>query len=141
MINRSTLIILAIVAVFGGGAIIFYSYYPLSLGGVPKIQVMPPSYNFGDIPQAPINHTFIVKNTGTAPLEIRRVSTSCGCTSAKISNERLLPNEETDFLVTFAPNLDGMVGETLIIAYIKSNDPEKPEVEVELRANVIPSKN
>lgn len=145
-INRSTLIILAIVAVLGGGAIIFYNYYPSGSGGgvggeggVPKIQVMPSSYNFGDIPSKAVNHTFVVKNIGTSPLEIRRVSTSCGCTSAEISKETIFPNQEANLFVKFDPNLmeEKVEGEVLRIVYIKSNDPEQPEIEVELRANVM----
>lgn len=135
-INKSTLIILGVIVVLG--VIIFYNSLG-SGGGVPRIQVIPSSYDFGNMPHEAVNHTFMVKNMGTGPLEIKRVSTSCGCTSAKISLEKILPNQVANLWVKFDPNLmeEKVEGEVLRVVYIKSNDPEQPEVEVEIKANVI----
>ncbi len=104
----------------------------------PKIEVIPGSYDFGVIPYEKVEHTFLVKNTGTAPLEIKGVSTSCGCTKAAVESETIMPGEATKLLVTFDPNImgDNEVGEILRVIYIKSNDPSQPEVEIEIKANV-----
>lgn len=104
----------------------------------PKIEITPGSYDFGVIPYEKVEHTFSVKNEGTAPLEIKGVSTSCGCTKAAVESETIMPGEATNLLVTFDPNImgDNEVGEILRVIYVKSNDPSQPEVEVEIMANV-----
>jgi len=104
----------------------------------PKIEIIPDSYDFGNVPYEKIKHTFLVRNAGAAPLEIKGVSTSCGCTKATVESETIMPGETTNLLVTFDPNImgDNETGEILRVIYIKSNDPGQPEVEVEIKANV-----
>ena len=123
-----TIIIIALIAIAAGGCV----------NKTPKIELIPDSYDFGDVPYEKIEHTFLVRNAGAAPLEIRGVSTSCGCTKAAVESETIMPGETTNLLVTFDPNImgDNETGELLRVIYIKSNDPEQPEVEVEIRANV-----
>ena len=129
--------VLALIAVFG-----VYGYINVNKGA-PKIEITPNSYDFGDIPYEKVEHTFLIKNIGTKPLEIKGVSTSCGCTKAAVESETIMPGETTNLLVTFDPNImgDNEVGKILRIAYIKSNDPEQPEVEVKITANVIKIKD
>ena len=130
-------IVLVIIAMFG-----VYGYFILGKGA-PKIEVAPSSYDFGDILYEKVEHTFLIKNTGTKLLEIKGVSTSCGCTKAAVESEKIMPSETTNLLVTFDPNImgDNEVGKILRIIYVKSNDPEQPEVEIKITANVIKIKD
>ena len=76
---------------------------------------------------------------GDRPLEIPKVSTSCACTKAPISQSRLKKGGHARLHVTLNPTLmdaQEMESEALRIVYIKSNDPERPEVQIELRAFV-----
>lgn len=133
--NRFIFFIILITIIVIGA--IIYSYF--NIEKKPVIQVTPPSYDFGDIPQEVVSHVFKVENTGESTLEILRVSTSCGCTTASVESTTLAPNQFTNLTVTFDPNAmeEEIEDQILRIIYIKSNDPENPEVEIEITANVI----
>jgi hypothetical protein len=103
----------------------------------PRIQVVPGSYDFGDISSTAVEYTFSVRNVGDAPLEIMDLSTSCGCTTVSISAERIVPGQAADLRVTFDPNYHGTEGRVFRLVFIKSNDPVQPEVQLEIRANVV----
>ncbi len=122
-----------------------YSYFSLNQPPLPRIAIIPSSYNFGVVPYRAVTKSFTVRNIGRAPLLITGISTSCGCTSAKIEStsarigkEELLPGEETELLVTFDPNLmeERLKGEIYRVVYVKSNDPKQPEAEIEIRATL-----
>ena len=84
-------------------------------------------------------HAFDMNDDGLPDvLEINGLSTSCGCTKAAVESETIMPGKTTNLLVTFDPNImgDDEVGDILRVIYIKSNDPNQPEVEVEIKANV-----
>ncbi len=138
-VNSTHIIFVVIVIIII--AAVFYGYFNLqnSGGGGPRIRFTPRSYDFGDIQPQLVEHTFVVKNIGNAPLLIKKVTTSCACTKATIDSEEILPNQTANLLVTFDPNLmeEEVKGNVLRIVYIKSNDPEKPEVEIEIKANVL----
>jgi hypothetical protein len=121
-----------------------YGYLRSGTQDPPRIEVTPSSYDFGEIsPTEKAVVEFQVKNTGGSPLEITRVSTSCGCTTAEIEDELLLPGETTTLHVTFDPQVmytEGLAEEEILrVIYVRSNDPDRPEVEVELRGRVVPS--
>jgi hypothetical protein len=105
----------------------------------PKIEVTPTLIDLGDVAKEGFNYTFTVKNIGDKPLKIERVSTSCGCTLATIKSELIMPNVGTDLLVTFNPKLmeEEVKGKISRIIFIKSNDPENPDVEIKITANVV----
>ena len=104
----------------------------------PKILVEPEQWDFGEVKYGQVlEYTFKVKNLGEKDLEIKRVATSCACTTAKISQEKIEPDQETSLLVTYDTGAMGELhgrGKQERIIYVKSNDPEKPQVEVIIRA-------
>jgi hypothetical protein len=121
-----------------------YGYLRSGAHGPPQIEAPPRLYDFGELP--PIEKAVVeyrVRNTGGSPLEITRVSTSCGCTTAEIEDEVLLPGETTTLHVTFDPQVmltEGLTDEEIVrIIYLKTNDPDHPEMEVELRGRVVPT--
>jgi len=107
--------------------------------GVPRIEITPSNMDIGNVTKEGFNYTFTVRNTGKKTLDIGKVSTSCGCTLAKIDSEQISPGESTGFHVTFNPKLmeEEVKGKISRIIFIKSSDPENPEVEIKITANVI----
>lgn len=109
----------------------------------PKIEITPAFYNLGTVVYGQVaKYNFTATNRGSAPLEIIRLSTSCGCTKAFIAEDKKIiqPQQSAEILVTFDPAThkdDTDLGEITRIVYVKSNDPLRPEVEIELRAKVI----
>ncbi|NOZ83183.1 MAG: DUF1573 domain-containing protein [Euryarchaeota archaeon] len=129
-------LVLALVgAVIAGAAILAY----LSAGGAPKAVVVPPSYDFGRVPYTEVVATLRLVNTGDAPLVVEGVSTSCGCTRAEVSKSYLKPGEEAELRISFDPRRMGteIEGEVYREVYILTNDPEKPELVVPVRAVVV----
>ncbi len=108
--------------------------------GLPKIEVRPESFDFGEIEYGEIvRYTFKVKNLGDEVLEIKRVATSCGCTTAEVTKDRIAPGEEADLNVAYdtgAMSGPHGKGEQERIIYVKSNDPISPQVEVTITAYV-----
>lgn len=100
----------------------------------PKITVEPKVYDFGDIKfGAIVEHRFKVENIGDKTLEIKRLSTSCACTKARIDKEKLEPGEKTELLVTYDPATMGrkIIGKRVArFIYLKSNDLTNPQEEV-----------
>lgn len=70
-----------------------------------QISVDELSYNFGTINEAdgPASHVFIIRNTGTGPLVITRVTASCGCTQPEYSKEPIAPGKTGELKITFDP--------------------------------------
>jgi Protein of unknown function (DUF1573) len=60
------------------------------------------NYEYGDIKQGDkVTHTFIIKNVGGAPLEIKDCKASCGCTQPEYSFEPIMPGQSSNIKVTF----------------------------------------
>lgn len=108
---------------------------------IAKIEITPKSFDSGEVEYGKIaEYRFRVKNTGAEILEIKRVATSCACTSAKIDKEKIEPGEETELLVSYDTAAMGSgshaKGKQERIIYVKSNDPVNPQVEVIVYAYV-----
>ncbi len=102
----------------------------------PRIVVEPPSQDLGEMPQEPLELTYTVRNEGGSPLQIKKVSTSCDCTQATIDREIIPPGESAQLRVTLDPTEDNLYGNLLRIIYLRSNDPDTPEAEVEFRVSI-----
>lgn len=50
---------------------------------------------------------FLIKNTGSNPLIITNVSTTCGCTVPKWSKQPVLPNDITEISLQITPDAEG----------------------------------
>ena len=107
-------------------------------GGTPEAVVSPANYNFGEVGPEPVTTTFAVSNSGDGPLQIKRVTTSCGCTTAEISSQTVAPGQSADLTVTFDPQAHaGAVGQMVRFVYLRTNDPAAAEVEIQISANVV----
>ncbi len=75
-----------------------------------KISFSEKSWSFGDIRDGDIvKHDFKFKNTGNAPLEVKNVTATCGCTQPSFPFLPIAPGEEGVISVTF--NSTGKINE------------------------------
>ncbi len=109
----------------------------------PRLEVSPESFDFGTVVYGEVaEQSFELKNIGSKALEILRLSTSCGCTKAKMAegDKVIAPGESVKMEVSFDPAVhkdDSDLGELTRVVYIRTNDSEIPETEVEIFANVV----
>jgi hypothetical protein len=103
----------------------------------PRISCPEEVWDLGQVPQGQeYKHKFVVQNIGNSQLEIRQVVPSCQCAAAMPERNRLEPSEETYVEVslrtlTYTGNLHKTVT-------IQSNDATKPQVQLQIRAEVMP---
>jgi hypothetical protein len=101
----------------------------------PKMEIVEPVYDAGDIYRTTpkIEHSFVIKNTGTADLQILKARPGCGCTV-------------TEFDKVIVPNATGKVNATVDISHFKgniekgidieTNDPTQAKAHLSIKANV-----
>jgi Protein of unknown function (DUF1573) len=108
-------------------------------GGSPTLAILPATYDFGAIAEdAPVTATLQVANTGRGKLIISGITTSCGCTTAKVDEAELTPGAVTNLTITFDPQAHpGLYGPLLRMVYLHSNDPAQPEVEVPVTVDIL----
>ncbi|HLD28413.1 MAG TPA: DUF1573 domain-containing protein [Patescibacteria group bacterium] len=138
--------ILAMIAVYGYTKTNDNGYANTNANAViggPAAEVSPKTYDFNMVVYGEIaSHIFQISNLGNQPLEILKVSTSCGCTKAAVAEaDRIVaPGQSVNMIVTFDPAIhkdDTDLGPLTRIIYITTNDPNNPEIEAEITANVI----
>ena len=127
--------------------IVTLSTAALAQVGPPKIEVSPTVYDFGTIAgTVQVETTISVHNAGESTLEILSVTTSCGCTRAHIADEKIAPGQTTTVKIIFDARSHVGEREVLLtepeavthVVYLRTNDPARPEVEIEIRAMVMP---
>lgn len=107
----------------------------------PKIEISPSFYDFGEVKFGKIaEYKFIIENKGSKALEIKRLATSCSCTTAKTNKEILNPGEAADLFVSYDTAAMGSgthgTGNQERIIYVKTNDPANPQATVKIHAYV-----
>jgi hypothetical protein len=75
-----------------------------------------------------------VRNEGGSELQIEKITTSCDCTKAVIGQEKIAAGESAALTVSLDPTEDNLYGDITRVIYLRSNDPENPEVSVEFHA-------
>lgn len=94
------------------------------------------SKDFGDITQGDrVSHTFVLTNSGSAPLIISNVAATCGCTVPKWPKEPIAPGAKAEVEVSF--NSAGKMGKQNSVVRIYSNASE-PIEKISLISNVLP---
>jgi hypothetical protein len=109
-----------------------------AIGSPGEVELSAREFDFGTIPNiGPVSQTFQVRNVGRGELEITGVSTSCGCTTAEISDPRLSPGAAIDLTVTYDPQAHGgETGQFMRVVYVRSNDPDTPEASLTIWVTV-----
>jgi hypothetical protein len=109
-------------------------------GGAPDIDLAQSQTDIGVVTNGEIPTIEIpVRNLGTGDLIIEAVTTSCGCTSASITPEVIPAGGTGTLAIRYDSGAHGPdeVGPVMRQIFIASNDPDKPEVEFRLIAEVI----
>jgi hypothetical protein len=101
----------------------------------PKMIFEHESWDFGRVNQGEmLTHVFPFSNEGNDALHINRVRTSCGCTAALVSEEKVLPGKTGEIKVDF--NTQGYEGEVSKYIYVETNDPQNPKKQLTVTARI-----
>jgi hypothetical protein len=103
--------------------------------GSPVIVIDKPVHDFGAVPEGgAARHLFKVRNTGKAPLEIKSVTASCGCTAAAPKEKQIAPGGSGEIEVSF--DTRGRPGKTEKTVTVASNDPRTPTTILTIKVHV-----
>jgi hypothetical protein len=104
----------------------------------PRIAVEPPSFDFGKaLPQKALRREFSIRNFGDQDLVIEDVSTTCGCTTAPLdpAEKVVKAGGSTALRVTLTTSsAPGRMSQRVLV---RSNDPERPTLEIKVYASVV----
>ena len=108
-----------------------YTYRPPLPKGTPQpdVTVTPTNRDLGSVGSTDVvNLIYAVVNEGNEDLVVDRVVTSCGCTTAELSNNIIPPGHRADLKVRFDAGFHKMApGEQVVrIVSLKTNDPDTP---------------
>jgi hypothetical protein len=110
-------------------------------GGTPELVLGDTEVDLGEVVNGEVLTIEIpIQNTGDKELVIEAVTTSCGCTSAEVTPERIAPGGEGVLHIQYDSGAHGPEANGPVIRqiFIASNDPDQPEAEFRVLANVIP---
>ncbi|MGB3777801.1 MAG: DUF1573 domain-containing protein [Tunicatimonas sp.] len=104
----------------------------------PKIVFAEDTHDFGDIEQGTkVSHVFDFENSGTQPLILSNVLTTCGCTATDWPREPVAPGDGGKIEVSF--NSAGKMGKQNKVITVVSNAVNAQE-RVKIITNVLPKK-
>lgn len=107
-------------------------------GPRPQMTIETPFFNMGDIsPGSLVQHEFILKNQGTADLELQDVRPSCGCTVASY-DKIIAPGAEGKVLLKVRVYQEWAGQDISKSVWLVSNDPEFPQSTLTLSGRVLP---
>ncbi len=102
----------------------------------PRLAVEPAGFDFGRLREGvTVSKTFVLRNVGSATLNIEKVSKDCGCTVVEGWKERLAPGETTEMKV--ALRVGQSRGRLVRNVMVKSNDSESPLTEIKIKAEIV----
>jgi len=100
-----------------------------------KKAIDPYTWDFGYISKdVVVKHEFEIKNNLNRVLNIKDVSTSCGCTASEAKKKVLEPGEGTQIIVEF--NSKGYSGNASQFVYVSTDDPDNPILKYTIKAFV-----
>jgi uncharacterized protein (DUF58 family) len=102
----------------------------------PVITFEESTHDFGDIAQGEkVSHVFKFKNTGSAPLILQNVQTTCGCTATDWPRDPVAPGKSGQITASF--NSAGKMGKQNKVITVISNASNSPE-RVSIVTNILP---
>lgn len=107
--------------------------------GTPNVEFKTTEHNFGKIAEeiGQASCSFEFTNTGTAPLIINSVRTSCGCTTPSYTKEPVLPGQKGNIKVAYSTT--GRVGAFSKSITIFTNVPDAT-YRLTIKGEVLPRK-
>lgn len=108
---------------------------PAQAADQPKIKIPVREFDAGIISKGDkVNHTFTVKNTGSAALSISQVKPSCGCTVAEYDKD-IAPGGEGKIQANIKTDHFGY-GPFIKTIRVSSNDPVEPTITLTMRGTI-----
>ncbi len=110
--------------------------------GAPDLDLGQDEVDLGQVINGQISRIEVpVQNAGNAPLKIEAVSTSCGCTTATVEPLEIPAGGTGTLRVEFDSGAHGPEanGPVMRQVFIASNDPNLPEAEFRIVAEVLPA--
>jgi hypothetical protein len=102
----------------------------------PRVSLPETSFDFGRVYEdKQLTHTFIIRNPGSAPLEIRNVDPDCACTVASY-DRRIAPGGQGAITLSIKPY--SVMHQFLKHTRVEVNDPDQPELTLTLKGVVQP---
>jgi hypothetical protein len=113
------------------------SFLP-SDGPQPKLEIPQDYWSFGQIgPRDVVDHTYVLKNTGEAPLTISRIYTTCGCTTAELTARVIPPGKSALLRLILDAGFHDVRGQQVKRGIIiENNDRKRSKTEIWVRASV-----
>jgi hypothetical protein len=111
-------------------------FWVTAAAAAPEIAIDQSAFNFGSIHQGKkVEHLFIIKNKGDAPLTIKSVRPSCGCTAASITTSVISPGKTGGIKASFdSSKFAGAIQKTVAV---DTNDPKAPTSTLTLTGTVV----
>lgn len=109
--------------------------------GQPQIALDSETLELGEVVNGEVvTRDVTVFNRGAADLTVAAVVTSCGCTTATLEPMTIPAGGSGVLHVEFDSGAHGpeLTGELIRQVFIASNDPERPEVVLEIEADILP---
>lgn len=106
--------------------------------GGPRLFVEKETVDLGTVKEGETAETvFVLENKGDADLVIERIRTSCGCTTAKLTDKEktIAPGGKQPLTTKF--NSKGRSGKQRTTVTIHSNDPQRPTLKLTLTLEVL----
>ena len=152
--------IILTILIIGGGSYLVVKSSPsqLSADQSAVATITETSFDWGTIGinNGKVQKTFAIKNSGSSPLKLNNVVTSCMCTTAQVVingqsspafgmhaksgwGAEVLPGQSADLVVVFDPAFHGPSGVGVItrIITVDTNDSKNSQLSFNLTANVV----
>jgi hypothetical protein len=109
-----------------------------ALTGSPRASLPESFFDFGTIRQADqVQHDFLLRNAGSAPLIIQRAYTTCGCTTADFSTGVIPPGKAARITITFDAGFHPLQAVTVRRGLIiETSDQQHPQLELWVQASI-----
>ncbi|NIS81065.1 MAG: DUF1573 domain-containing protein [Anaerolineales bacterium] len=110
-------------------------------GGAPNLILSELEVDLGEVVNGEVRTLEIpIRNAGDEALVIEAVTTSCGCTSARVEPATIRPGGAGTLIVTYDSGAHGPEANGLFVrqVFIASNDPDQAEAEFRIIAEVLP---
>ncbi len=104
---------------------------------LPHVVLSESAYDFGSVRSGtPVEHRFVLQNTGKGVLKILKMFTSCGCTAAVLDADTVAPGATTVVKATF--DTTGFQGPKMKMVRLYTNDPKQASFTLTLQGSVQP---
>lgn len=108
-------------------------------GKSPGIEFQKKTHDFGKIPQGKnAAHSFKFTNTGDAPLTLKEVKPSCGCTTPKWPRKPIMPGKTATIKAVYDAGSTGRFQKSITV---KTNVEDKSRVILSIKGRVVEQKN